>query len=203
MFEESARWYDALYSFKDYARESGEIISMLKQVHCKASTVLDVACGTAEHDKYLAEEYSVDGLDINADIASTKNPHGEYFCADMTDFTLAKTYDIVLCLFSSIGYVKKIDSLIEAFRCFGRHLNTDGIIVVEPWFTPDEWNPDCHVHLLTAETSEGKICRMNISEQEGSLAVVNFHYLVGTSAGVKHFTERHDSKDNGECFDLF
>ena len=46
--------------------------------------------------------------------------------------------------------------------------------------------------MLTGETSEGKICRMNISEQKDSLSILNFHYLIGTSNGVEHFTERHE-----------
>lgn len=46
--------------------------------------------------------------------------------------------------------------------------------------------------MLTAESNESKICRMNVSEQEGSLSVLNFHYLVGTSEGVQHFIERHE-----------
>ena len=195
MFAASAKWYDALYGFKDYARESAEIVSLLKKEHPTAKSVLDVACGTAEHDKYLAGEYSVDGLDINTDfiqVASAKNPAGGYFSADMTDFALGKTYDIVLCLFSSIGYAKTIAAVSKAFRCFARHLNADGIVVVEPWFTPETWNPAGHVHLITAETPAGKICRMNIGEQVGPLSVINFHYLVGTSSGVEHFTERHE-----------
>ena len=195
MFAESAQWYDVLYGFKDYAKESAAIVSLLKQEHPDASTVLDVACGTAEHDKHLAQVYHVDRLDINADFvraAYRKNPDGEYFCADMADFDLKKTYDVVLCLFSSIGYVKTIDNVARTLQCFRKHLNADGIIVVEPWFTPAAWNPDGRVYLLTGEMPEGKICRMNISEQDGTLAVIQFHYLVGTPSGVEHFTERHE-----------
>ncbi len=195
MFTKSAKWYDALYSFKDYAQESAKIISLLKQEHPAAHSVLDVACGTAEHDKYLSKEYNVDGLDINQEfiqIASRKNPTGEYFCADMTSFALGKTYDIVLCLFSSIGYAKTLDGVVKALLCFEKHLNADGIIMVEPWFTPDAWSPIGRVYLLTAETPEGKVCRMNSSEQQGALSIFHFHYLVGTSAGVEYFIERHE-----------
>ena len=46
--------------------------------------------------------------------------------------------------------------------------------------------------MLTAESNDRKICRMNVSEQEGSLSILNFHYLVGTSEGIKHYTERHE-----------
>ena len=37
-----------------------------------------------------------------------------------------------------------------------------------------------------------KVARMNISEVEDGVSVLNFHYLVATSSGVEHFTERHE-----------
>ena len=49
MFSKSAQWYDVLYSFKDYRKESNSIISVLKKEHPTATSILDVACGTAEH----------------------------------------------------------------------------------------------------------------------------------------------------------
>ena len=61
MFENSTKWYDALYSFKDYQRESEAIVSFLRREHPRAKSILDIACGTAEHDKYLSLKYSVDG----------------------------------------------------------------------------------------------------------------------------------------------
>lgn len=195
MYSKSAYWYDALYCFKDYAHESTDIISLLKKEHPQASSILDVACGTAEHDKYLSSIYQVDGLDISEDfirIASAKNPGGKYYCMDMTDFRLERSYDVILCLFSSIGYAKTIDRATQALRCFEKHLNPDGIIVVEPWFTPDTWNPNGQVHLLTGEIPNGKICRMNISGRDGAVSIIEFHYMVGTASGVEHFTERNE-----------
>lgn len=64
--------------------------------------------------------------------------------------------------------------------------------MVEPWFTPDTWNPDGQAHLLTGEMPEGKICRMNISGQDGDLSILEFHYLVGTASGVEQFAERNE-----------
>jgi SAM-dependent methyltransferase len=204
MFSKSARWYDALYAFKDYSQEADQLIRFLEQERQSrhepgaspaVATLLDVACGTAEHDRYLAGRYQVDGLDINPDfveIAVQKNPHGQYFVADMTAFSLGRTYDIILCLFSSIGYVKTLENVVNALVCFKAHLNPGGILLVEPWFTPQAWKPYASVHLLTAETAEGKVCRMNVSGQEGLLSIIDFHYLVGTPEGVTHFTERHE-----------
>jgi len=195
MFSKSARWYDALYSFKDYQEESGKIINLIKKEHPGAKTILDIACGTAEHDRYLAKKYHVDGLDIHSEfveLSSQKNPAGRYFLADMRDFSLGKTYDVVLCLFSSIGYVKTLRNVVKTLRCFRNHLNQGGIIVVEPWFTPKNWITDMPIHMLTADTPDFKVCRMNISQRKGSLSILIFHYLVGMDREIVYFTERHE-----------
>jgi ubiquinone/menaquinone biosynthesis C-methylase UbiE len=195
MFSKSAQWYDAIYSFKDYQQEANAVITLLKKEHPHAKTLLDVACGTAEHDTYFSKVYKVDGFDLNPEfvkIASRKNPESHYFVADMTDFELNKTYDIILCLFSSIGYVRTLDNVVKALICFKKHLNKGGILLVEPWFTPDTWKTDSPVHMLTAEVGEAKICRMNVSEREGALSIVNFHYLLGSSKGIQYLTERHE-----------
>jgi len=194
MFSKSARWYDLLYQFKDYQKEAEKILALLRKIHPKAKSILDVACGTAEHDRYLSNHYEVDGIDLNGDfiaIAKEKNPNGKYFCEDMINFDLNCRYDCILCLFSSIGYVKTIQNVEKTLRTFKKHLNLNGFILVEPWFGFDGWNPGT-VYMLTAESKEGKICRMNVSEQEGSLSVLNFHYLVGTTEGIQHYTERHE-----------
>jgi ubiquinone/menaquinone biosynthesis C-methylase UbiE len=195
MFSKSAQWYDAIYSFKDYQQESDAVISLLKREHPQAKTLLDVACGTAEHDKYFSRSYQVDGLDLNPEfieIASQKNPQSQFFVADMMDFELNKKYDIILCLFSSIGYVKTLNNVVNTLICFKKHLNKGGILVVEPWFTPETWKADNPVHMLTAEIGDAKICRMNISEREGAVSIINFHYLLGSSKGITHFMERHE-----------
>ncbi len=54
MFTESAELYVAIYaSFKDYAREAGEIAALLQSERPGSQTVLDVACGTGEHAQRL------------------------------------------------------------------------------------------------------------------------------------------------------
>ncbi len=194
MFSKSAHLYDILYSFKDYPAESQMIIDLIQKEMPDARTVLDVACGTAEHDKYLSRKYQVDGLDLDPEfvrIASEKNPQGSFYRADMRDFDLGKTYDVILCLFSSIGYVKTLDNVIKALSCFKRHLNPGGVILVEPWFTPEVWQLGS-MHMLPAETDDLKVCRINTSGREGNISILDFHYLVGTEGKIEYFTERHE-----------
>ena len=82
MFSKSAHLYDIIYNFKDYRAESQKIIDLIEKESPHAQTLLDVACGTAEHDKYLSQKYQVDGLDFDPGfvrIAAEKNPQGATF----------------------------------------------------------------------------------------------------------------------------
>jgi SAM-dependent methyltransferase len=195
MFSKSAQWYDALYSSKDYQAEAEQILSLLRRKRPLAKSLLDVACGTAEHDRYLSQHYQVDGIDLEPEfvhIAAGKNPGGHFTRADMTDFDLHKAYDIILCLFSSIGYVGTLENVTRALACFKKHLAPGGLLLVEPWFTPQTWNADYPVHMLTAEQGDACICRMNQNGLDGNISILNFHYLVGQGKTVSYFTERHE-----------
>ncbi|HNR08312.1 MAG TPA: methyltransferase domain-containing protein [Saprospiraceae bacterium] len=195
MFTESAEFYDLLYRFKDYQKEAGDLIQRIKRIRPGAKTVLDIGCGTAEHHKYLQDEFQIDGLDLHEgfiEIAKRKNPSGHYYIENMINFKLGKKYEVILCLFSSIAYVKTYKKLKSALTCFYQHLEEDGLVFVEPWLTPDHWQ-DGKIHMLTYEGEHLKICRMNRSASKGRLSLLNFHYLVGTpEKGVRHIKEKHE-----------
>lgn len=195
MFSKSAGLYDAIYTrMKDYEDEAAQVRARVNKLRPAAKTMLDVACGTGEHAKYLKQYFQIDGLDLNPDfvaIAQSKNLGGVYKIADMTDFDMGRKYDVLICLFSSIGYVATEENLKKAIHCFASHLNDGGLMIVEPWFPPEDWMTG-KLHMHTLSEDELKVCRMNVSERkEGNLSFFRLHYLVGTPAGVEHFTEDH------------
>ena len=141
MFLDSSELYDAIYHFKDYARECDRLRTLIEKTVPGAHTILDVACGTGEHARFLKRRYAVDGVDINANYllaARLKNPSGKYSCADMMDFDLGQTYDVVTCLFSAIGIVRTFDRLGRAVACMARHVRRGGGLIIEPWLTPQQ-----------------------------------------------------------------
>ena len=74
-----------------------------------ARALLDVACGTGKHLERLAQDHSVEGMDLDAallELALRRLPGVPLHQADMTSFELGRRFDAVVCLFSSIGYVK-------------------------------------------------------------------------------------------------
>jgi len=192
MFLESAELYDAIYHFKNYAHECEILRAVIAVAAPGARTVLDVACGTGEHDKFLRQHYAVDGIDLEEDYlraARIKNPAGRYTRADMTGFDLAATYDAVACLFSAIGYVRTVDRMQRAVASMARHVKPGGVLIIEPWITPENWKAGgSFVH--AGEIGAHKVCRMSLSGREGSLSVLLLHYLRGTDTGIEHYSER-------------
>jgi hypothetical protein len=109
----------------------------------------------------------------------------------MVDFALGRTFDVVTCLFSAIGYVKTLDNLSRAVQCMGQHLSAGGVLMIEPWFTPETWRPGT-VHARFIDEPDLKIARINTSFVEGRLSLMDMHYLIGTPAGTEHYVERHE-----------
>lgn len=109
----------------------------------------------------------------------------------MTDFALGKQFDIVTCLFSSIGYVKTLDRLKEAVGRMTDHLKPQGILAIEPWFTPENWYPNT-VHGIYIDEPDLKIARINTSFVEHKVSVFDLHHLVGTSEKTEYLVEHHE-----------
>lgn len=193
MFNRTAQYYDLIYSFKDYGAEAEKITALIQKELPTAKTILDVACGTAEHANLLSRQFEVDGIDLEPtflEIAKEKVPSGNFWLADMSGFSLPKTYDVVLCLFSSIGYLPTTEKIVAALSGFKKHLNPRGVIFVEPWITPENWQAG-YTGMVTAESNDLKICRMNVNERIDNSSILNFHYLIATKQGIEHLEEKH------------
>ena len=197
MFSKSAQLYDTIYLSrgKDYAYEAKSAHELAqKYLRSGGNSLLDVACGTGIHTNYFREHYQVEGLDLDdrmLDAAREKMPGVPFHCADMVDFSLPRQFDVITCMFSSIGYVKTVPRLNQALANMEKHLKPGGVLVVEPWFTPDDWHPG-KVHATFVDQPELKIARMNLSGQDGLLSYFVFHYMVGTPEGIETFEERHE-----------
>lgn len=193
MFAKSADIYDKIYSFKDYAGDAAAIHDLIQKHNPEARTLLDVACGTGAHMEHLARSYEVEGLDLDGDlleIARRRLPDVVLHKGDMTDFDLKKTFDVITCLFSSIGYVETEESLSRALATMARHLLPGGVLIVEPWLGPDVFE-EGRIDMTLVDEPDLKIARANNSSVQDGVSVLEFHYLVTRPEGTTHFTETH------------
>ena len=196
MFSKSAQYYDDIYGAADkgYVTEANKIHTFIqKHKRAKGNTLLDIACGTGVHAGVLSKYYKVEGLDLDTNmlkIAKKKHPNIRFHQGDMIDFDLKRHFDVVTCLFSSIGYVKTKSNLRKTIRNINKHLLPGGVLLVEPWFSPNQWSGG-KVFTLFVEKPNLKIIRMSHGGTRGKVSILEFQYLIGTPKGIEHLTETH------------
>ncbi len=195
MMYQSANLYDALYAgAKDYAKESQRLHELIEQHKTGAGKkLLDVACGTGQHLFFLQNYYQVEGLDINPDfisIAERKLPEATIHKQDMMSFNIPTKFDVITCLFSSIGYTRTYESLASTLQNMRQHLQPGGLLIIEPWYTPTTFKPG-HFTATIQEIDGGKVARTNHWSQENGHSKGDSQFLVVDSTGIKHISEKH------------
>ncbi|MGD0977760.1 MAG: methyltransferase domain-containing protein [Candidatus Bathyarchaeia archaeon] len=195
-----AKYYDQIYLKRnDYKSESEVVQNIIKRFKRKPSkTLLDVGCGTGEHLKYLSQNFRCTGLDISRDMINTaraKVPNARFEVADMIDFRLQDRFDVITCLFSSIGYVQNLGNLARTLRNFYDHLTNDGLALVEPWVFKKDFRKG-NFAIDTYEDERIKLARMGTSKLTELRRLVHFHYLraracIRLTRKIHFYTLRH------------
>lgn len=184
--------YDALYASKDYEGESARLTALIRERNPDARTLLDVACGTGRHLELLRDAFEVEGVDIDEGLlAVARGRLGSVplHTGDMRTLDLGRRYDAITCLFSAIGHLASVDELDRAVAAMAAHLEPGGVLVVEPWLEPHAWM-EGRLHLLTVDEPDLKIARVTMPGRTGATtSTLDFHYLVGTPAGVDTLAE--------------
>jgi hypothetical protein len=69
------------------------------------------------------------------------------------------------------------------------HLKPGGMLVLEPWITPDRWS----VGRLSAnfvDQPDLKLARFSLSKRRANLSINDEHHLAASSKGIEYFVER-------------
>src|SRR3989338_3363014 len=126
LYKDLAKYYDLIYDDKDYKHEAQEVLQLIRKYKkSKGNKLLEVACGSGKHLQYLKNEFECMGLDLNKDIlniAKKNHPNLKFEEGNMTNFNLHQKFDVITCLFSSIGYVRTYDNIIKTINNFQKHL---------------------------------------------------------------------------------
>lgn len=190
-----AQYYDLMYHWKNYTEEAAALkahIARHKQTH--GNNLLEVACGTGKYIEQLHNDFQITGLDLSENmltIARAKFPDLSFVCADMHLFQLPQTFDVVLCLFSSIAYAHTIEDVQQVFGNFYQHLNKGGIALIEPFIAPDLYKEN-YLHAINVDRPDIKLSRQSISTRQGNIAHLAMHTLVTTlENGGQYFFEEH------------
>jgi SAM-dependent methyltransferase len=186
--------YDLLFRTKDYQKSSRTLVQVLRRVAPEARTLLDVGCGTGRHLAHLRIKFDVEGLDSSRQmlaIARERCPGVRFHQGSLVAFNLHRRFDVVTCLFGAIAYAKTLVGLRTATRCLVRHLQPGGVLVIEPWISPERFVAGRLV-FDRVDDADLKVARMYVTKRRGAVSVFDSQYLVATGAGVAHFTERQE-----------
>jgi len=196
MYARSAALFDLLYAnVKDYRAEVVRLVRLIDELHGNARSVLDVACGTARHLELLKERFDVEGIDLSAElleVARARVPGVPLHLADMRDFRLDRSFDVVTCLFGSVGYLLTVDDLFRAVATMASHLKEDGLLIIEPWLSPEQFWDGHMVHNFY-RSNDSAVSQMYVQHRQGRRSWWDKHYLVARRSGdVEHFIEHEE-----------
>jgi len=196
MYKKLAKYYDLIYHWKDYEKEAYSIKDLIKKYkRSDGNKLLDVGCGTGKHLECFIDAFSCTGIDINnemVEVAKTKFKDVTFEQGDMIDFNLKTEFNVILCLFSSIGYVKTYSNLEKTMLNFSNHLKKGGVLIIEPWFTRSTYWVGAP-GMTTYDGKDVKIARVNTTKIEGDLSLMEMHYLIAEKdEDVIHFVDTHE-----------
>ncbi len=194
-YRDAAAAYDVVHQGKPYAAEARVVRALARRYAARPPrTLLDVACGSGRHLVQFARWFDCTGLDASPSMlarARRRVPGAPLVLGDLERFELGRTFDVITCLFSAIGYVRSARGLERALRSFARHLAPGGVVVVEPWLTPKEYQTG-RTDALLRQGGGVTVLRMNTCERRRGRSVLEFHYLVGSQGRIRYFREVHD-----------
>ncbi len=195
-YASTARWYDRIYGGRrDYAAEAATLSQMILEHDASATSLLDVACGTGLHLVHLTERFEAVGVDASPEMlahARRRLPNCvRLHEADMAQMRLGRTFDVVICLYSSIGYVETFERLTATARRMAGHLHEGGIVIVEPWVLREHWHDPGITSAEVYDDEEPLLVRVVSSCRDGERSIVDIHYVEASPEHTTALDERH------------
>jgi SAM-dependent methyltransferase len=183
-------FYDLLYAHRDEEEARRFIRTLLHELDLsRESEILDMACGNGRHTAVMAEEgYRVTGIDLSATrirmAADRNHPLAQFFVHDMRYPVRVNYFDLVLNLFTSLGYTHKERDDRRVVASAAAALKKGGRLVI------DFLNPSYLVeNLVASEELEREGVHFSI-EREIRDRIVEKRIVVDDGKYTREFRER-------------
>ena len=189
-----AELYDLFYADKSYEDEAKFLNHCIQDYQPGTKKILELACGTGSHslilEKYgyqiIATDYSIDMLTQARRKAESCNSAIYFRQMDMRSLNVPeRPFDVVICLFDSIGYLITNENILRAFVDVRSHLRPGGLFIFEFWHAPAMLRGYDPLRIRRFKVKEGEILRISETQidHQHSLCYVNYSI--------------YDLKDNG------
>ena len=130
------RYYDEIYSTKDYGSEVDYVLSFLEDI--KNAHILDIGCGTGNHSILMSKEaYQVTGIDPSPHMIEIATQKGVFdnlsFKRGYVNDIFVRRYTLVVSLFNVINQIKTFYEVDEFFRQASIRTVFGGYFIFDCW----------------------------------------------------------------------
>ena len=181
--EANAAAYDELAVLGDEA-ETVELLASL----AKGGPALELAVGTGRIALPLAERgVRVDGIDFSEPMVAKlrAKPGGDKLgitLGDFADVGVSGKYSLVYVVFNSFFNVLTQDDQVRCFENVARHLNDDGVFLIEA-FVPTSLGLDGDQY-VRAEAIEVDTVRLDLLKHDGATQTIEENHVQLTTHGI-------------------
>lgn len=131
--------YDVFTDGVDYSARADYLYSILKKNGIVSGTILDAACGTGSISCQLLEkgydvvanDISVDMLNIARDKLSQYGDRVVLLCQDMCELDLFGTVNAAVCCLDSLNHLLEIEELSDAIKSIGTFIEPGGVFIFD------------------------------------------------------------------------
>lgn len=134
-----AGFYDMLMDDVNYELWCEFIEKIFSVYNVTPNTILDTACGTGNITIPMAVKgYCLWGVDISEEMlaiaenkARSKNQNIKFIKQNITELTLNKRFDAVLCMCDGVNYIIDENALKQYLKAVYNSLNSNGVLIFD------------------------------------------------------------------------
>lgn len=180
-FDSYSRYYDLLYTDKDYDKESQYIISTLRKLGIANGDLLEFGSGTGRHGRILSKDnFNVHGIEKSSEMVLQARQTDKFTCeqGDICDFNLDRKFDAVVSLFHVVSYLTSNESMNAVFKNVSKHLNSQGIFLFDVWYTPAVYYQYPSTRIKRVEDDTIEVTRISEPSVHANDNIVDVNFTV-------------------------
>ena len=159
MYGRLAGYYDVTHTAQDYKVQADFVDAVFQEYGTGGKRVLDVACGTGEHARYMiGKGYDVTGIDLSGDMLAIARARFAGSAAsplfvqrDVLELDFDREFDGAYCLGSTFVYMTTYEMAIQALKGIGRSLREGGVFVFDVLNGWQMLDTSPHMHVSQGE----------------------------------------------------
>jgi len=127
-----ARFYDRIMG--DRSEDIDRVQAYLSRYLPGARSLLELGCGSGALLAGLSPALSVTGIDRSPEmlaVAAQTVPAARLVLGDMTAFSLAERFDVIICMFDTLNHVQSFAGWLTLFSCVHEHLADGGLFIFD------------------------------------------------------------------------